>query len=283
MTRSSALLLVLAILATGFALLFLGRAGFRYYALHKIFRNPEVRHRIAMMPTRRNLPPPSHGHEVNLGFARFDAGAPGPVKVEVTWSGDTSVYVSGEDWNLVSLSLSTVKDRRAKLSIEDMKKNAGQRPQMAAVLEQMVTDPIAAEIKREQIQELPFRRWAFMSSDEFMEYLEFLALKDLSYGRNLLEVYEFSTPTSRGIVRIGVKTGDRKRAGVILASADNQWQVGVLAMTTNSSTREVATVLDPILASLEFTLPPTGTRDDVLQRLARAGIKAKTDSPEAPE
>lgn len=220
------------------------RGVFRYHTLQNLMPNlADARRRIAVTLETKTLPAPTSIQPVNLGYATFDTGTTG------------SVYIAteGDQGTVVITNAAFV------LRLGAPSETGG------------LTNLVATEIEIEKTDMLPISQVALMSQRDFRVYAITLASKaEMHWGGN--EIWSFTTPHITGIVRVGEGPDDRQRAIVHLATLDGTRNVMMLLNIAPGSSRDIAHILDPILASYQFTIDKATDRDEIKRLISQAGI-----------
>lgn len=245
------------------------RGVLRYHALYKVLKRPEARERLSIQPTWHEFAALKPVHPINLGYATFDTGATNPISIAATASG--AVLLTNRDVSIAFL-LPFAPDISSDPSIEQtVGREERAHPHIAAYLREAATDPMAAEMAVEQIRKLSFSQVLLMNNDDFLVYSFRLLLK---VGDRLgsKEVWFFTGPHTKGIVRIGQTPNDVRFANVWFVSPDGKTGIGLLLSIPEGSSNTVYTPLEPILRSFRFTINKVGDRDEIKTLIREAGI-----------
>lgn len=265
------LLLAVAILFALVVTFAVARTGLRLYALNKVLRLPAARQRLGVMPGNRALGTSALTNRVNLGYAAFSIPTSSPSLVQSGGSAGTMLVVSNNQLQLVFLppfSPQTVTSSPSGLN---------GYPRLASHVRKWQTDPIAAEVEVEQAHELPILNVATMSQDEFLLYSSMLGDKACFHrGRN--QVYSFTTPHIKGLVRIGDNPHDRKIASASIASSDGRENVGFHLYLASGASTDIGQVLDAIFSSFHFTTDSVSNGQEISNLIYSAGIRRRPDS-----
>lgn len=260
--------IVIVGLAAATVVPFLVRGGLRSCALQKVFEIPEARRRLGVMPTERTIVPPPPTAVVNLGFATFDTGSTGAVTVEARGSRGTVISATNRDFEILFMAPFSL-GQPGSSGIDSSTRT--QYPQTAARLDQLLLDPISAQIDIERSAVLPFHKVALLSKGGFIDYALRLGEK-ASLNVGCSEVFYFTTAFTRGLVRIGETQADRSRAAVMLVDLHDDLHLGFRAHAAGAETADIAQILDPILGSFRFTMSVPAAPEAVRQRISAAGI-----------
>jgi len=275
MTRnrnSFIIIVVVAVVVSACCLPLAIRGGRYYYVLHKFLKVPGVRERIAVQPTKRTLTPVAAVHPVNLGYATFDTGSTNPISIEAVASGAALLLKSGDVQMFFFLPFGPEKAVDAtSASGEVAARDARKYPHMCSYLEKLKTDFVAAEMEVEEIQLAPLSKVLFMNSDDFLLYITMLGQK-ATFSRSLNEVQFFESPEAKGIVRIGERAKDRRVAFVCFSSLDGTRKVGLRLNLAETSSEDIAGLLDPILRSFRFTTDSVDDKEKIKSLIREAGI-----------
>jgi len=252
------------------------RTSVRLYVLNKVLGLPGARQRANLAPKTKTLGSSTLTDYVNLGYAIFATGTTSKSLVQSTGSSDAGLLVSNAEFQLAMLPPFTSQSA-GNLPVALVK-----HPQTARYAQKLMVDPVAAQIEMEEAQELPLLKLAFMNRDEFLLYSTVLSEKaSLRRGRN--EVYSFTTPRIKGIVRVGDSPQDRRIASASIASLDGRENVGFHFHLGDSVSTDIGQVLDGILCSFQFTTGSVSNRDEVVSLISSAGIHRRDESlPSAP-
>jgi hypothetical protein len=281
-TKRRPLLVVVAVLGACVLIVssvFVVRGLVRWHSLHSfIERRRYARERIAVEPKTEELAAIATVRPVNLGYASFDTGSTS--SVESRSQGDGAFVVVVYDGIHVGFlppfvpgGSSALPDRAKAVSTQDGRKY----PQTMRYVQQMVKDPLAAEVAVEATSLLPFSKIVTMNKDEFLAYSLKLREKG-SHQRGLNEVRVFETRYVKGIERIGDSTTDRRVASVVFTSRDGTRCVGMHVGLEEGSSQDIAAVLDPILRSFRFTVKSVEDRAAVKALILHAGIQPEDNS-----
>jgi hypothetical protein len=131
--------------------------------------------------------------------------------------------------------------------------------------------PIQAESRIEQAQVPSLLDLARMSTSEFTFDAVILGEK-AGYRFGFSEVYIFTTPTITGIARIGETPQDRQTAIIFICSLDGSKRVG--SRVTTSPGKDVAEIVDPLLASFRFTIAAIDDAE-IKAAITKAGIQQR--------
>ena len=124
-----------------------------------------------------------------------------------------------------------------------------------------VDDPVGWYTCVEETRPPVFRKMIFMTGSEFLLYKHkvycktgFICAADFGrYGEN--EVFAFSSPTTKGIVKIGTDPENRSHALVVISSLDGKKAAQCqLSMTGNSM--DVSPLLSRLIGSFQFVETP---------------------------
>ena len=253
------------------------RGLFRWYSLHRFLERGYARERVAVEPKTNKLAAIATVGPVNLGYATFDTGSTSPVNI-CSQAGGASILVVYDDVHIGFLppfvpgGPSTQAARKRAVSREEGRNY----PRAMSYVQQMLADPLAAEVAMEATSLLPFSRILLMSKDQFLEYSLKLSHKG-SFQRGLNEVYFFESPYAKGITRTGDSTNDRRVASVVLTSPDGRHCVGIHLGVEEGSSQDIGQVLDPIVRSFRFTVDSVQDREKVKALILSAGIQREDD------
>lgn len=268
------LLLAVAILFVLPIAFVVARTALRLYALSEVLRSPESRQRLRVMPANRTFEASILTNEVNLGYAVLGIPTSGARTVQSTGSTGTMLVVSNNQLQLVFLPPFLPQ------TVVGSPSTLNAYPRLASRVWRLQSDPIAAEVETEQTCELPILKVATMGQDEFLLYLSKLGDKAcLRRGRN--EVYSFTTPHIKGLVRIGDSPQDRRVASASIASGNGRQNVGFHLYLEMSTPTDIAQVLDAILSSFHFTTESVSNGEEITNLIYSAGIRRRPDSEPA--
>ncbi len=267
-TRSSLVTVAVAVAICVLIAPLVIRGGFRYYALRRVIKLPEARERLAVQPRRRTLAALPRVHPINLGYASFDTGMTNLISIEAISSG-ASVLLTNSDLRVVFLP-PFCPEKSMDLPSASARVSANEARAHARKLE-MEADQVAAEMRMEETQLLPFSKVLFMGNDDFLLYAIRLTLKAGNRWSSR-EVQFFEGPDAKGIVRIGKASNDRRFASVFLASRDGTKAVGFQMTIPRATSNDISTSLDPILRSFHFTTDTVDNRDTIMALIRGAGI-----------
>jgi hypothetical protein len=230
------------------------RGAFRYHTVRKLLANfPYGEQRLSVSPKIKTLTTSTSIKPVNLGYATLDMGSTG--QIYVATEGDRAVVVI------------TNTDFEFRLS--------------APFAFGGPTNGVAMHIEVEETRILPISQIALMSKDNFHLYVIKLVSKaGNKWGSN--EIWSFTTPHIKGIVREGEGPDDRQGALVNLASLDGTRNLMMLVFLLHGSTKDIALALDPILASFQFTIGKVSDRDEIKKLISEAGIPIRPTNQSLP-
>lgn len=260
---------VLGIAAGPFVL----RGVLRHRTIDRLLGNiPHGRERITVMPTIKTLATvPTAVHSVNLGYATFDMGTNAPIYITAEEM-HTAVVITNADFGFRFAGPFGVGElKNSTVSLEDIAARARAGSRLARYVETQLSDMVASQIEMEQTQLLPFSRTTLLLSDDFSLYLLKLTSKARNnWGSN--EIWSFTTPYIKGIVRVGQGPTDRQRAVVYLASLDGSRNLTLMAVLLHGSTKDIGAAIEPILASFQFTIDKVPDNIEIMRLISKAGI-----------
>ena len=273
MNRFAQFLLAVTVIAGLLFAFVVVRTGLRLYALNKVLSVPAARQRLSVMPKSKSLGASTLTNSINLGYATFSARSSGPTTVQSSGSTGTMLLVSNGQFQLVFLPPFASKLTGGSSSVV----NAYRYPRLASHLQKWQVDPVAAEVETEETRELPILKVAAMNQEEFLLYSIMLADKACCRrGRN--EVYSFTAPHTKGIVRIGDSAQDRRIASASIVSQDRSENVGFHLYLRNDGSTHIGQILDDILSSFHFTTDIVGNHDEITNLISSAGIRRRDEN-----
>ena len=275
--RRLAPIIIAAGIATGIIVSLVAvRTGLRLYALNKVLKLPGARQRANLIPKTKILAGSKLTNEVNIGYASFATGSTGKTLVLSTGSSGAFLLVSNWQFHLAILP-PFASNPAANLSVAP-----DSHPKTARFTQKLQVDPVTAEVEMEEARELPLLKVAVMNQDEFLLYALTLG-KKACFRRGGNEVYSFTTPRIKGIVRVGDSPEDRRVASAFIASLDGSENVGCHLSLRDSVSADVGQVLDEILRSFQFTTTNVSNRNEITNLIFSAGIRRRDESkPDSP-
>jgi hypothetical protein len=258
------------------------RTAFRYYVVQKVLSKlPDAQLRLAVSPTVKTLTAPTSLQPVNLGYATFDMGSTSHIHIEA--AGDSAVLeVTNEDFGILLMPPFAPQGlSNSDMSHAAIAADAKAGSSLARYVETELTNSVDAEVEMEETHVLPISQIALMSKDGFYLYaLNLINKAGFTWGYN--EIYSFTTPHIKGIVRVGRAPADRQHAAVELSSVDGTRNVGMQVVLLHGSQKDIAVALDSILASFEFTIDKVRDRDEIKQLISKAGIPLRPTNQSPP-
>jgi hypothetical protein len=246
--------------------------GARWYWVNKLYRSPEMKHRVAMVPKELDVTVASatHGVTCNVGYATFVV--PVADSIELT-SSRASAGVFGMSTSLFfglvpPFDPSTLEATAFK---KDLNKLPSQHP-----LRQQLAGPDATFLDFEIYAErsLPDPLWKVVFQDRSALILNMAPLlhKASATQMGMHGVYTYSCADTRGLIRVGSEEGDRSRAFVSIENNSGTQGVGMMIQLQDGKEGDVMKILPAMLKTFRFTAEELGSVDEVKSLIAQAGI-----------
>lgn len=254
---------------------FVVRGAFRYYAVQRaLSKLPYAEERLAVLPKTRMLTASTPVQPVNLGYATFDMGTTDPIYIATVGDRGMVVITNADFGFRLTAPYAVGESTNSAIPTPDIAVRAKAGSHLARYVEMGLTDMVAAQVEMEETHILPISRIALMTKDDFYLYaLKLVSKAGLTWGDN--EIWSFTTPHIKGIVRIGEGPDDRRTAMVNLASLDGTRNLTMLVFLVRDSKADIALALDPILASFQFTIDRVRDRDEIKRLISNAGIPTR--------
>lgn len=259
------------------------RIGARWWVLRKLYRHPEAKHRVAVVPTELDLSDVqiTQGVTCNVGYAEFVIPSTYSVDLKST---DSGCAVLGETDGLWFALLAPFDPSAPDHPANGIKAELSKLPRNHP-LRRRFADPDATgldlEIHAEQC--LPPALWeaAMWNDAQFAFSTAQLFYKGSSTGGGMHSVHTYKTPETRGLVRVGKNPTDLSTAHVSMENRSGTQAVGILIRTRGDSNKDVMDSFSVILKTFRFTVETVDSEDEVKRIIAEAGILPREEEEES--
>lgn len=268
-----------------FAILLGGwRIGGRWWVLRKLYRHPDAKHRIAVVPKEIDLSDVqvAHGVICDVGYAEFVIPSSAPVDLRSTGNGCAVLGETEDIWfALLAPFDPSAPDRTAdgfKAELSKLPKSHPLRKQFASPGATGLDLEIHAEHRL-----LP-SLWEIVMWDDahFAFNTVQLFQKGSSTGGGMHSVHKYKTPDTRGLVRVGENPTDLSYAHVSMENRSGTQAVGMLFRVTGNNTNNVMNLFATVLKSFRFKAENLDSKDEVKKIIAEAGILPRKEEHESP-
>lgn len=239
---------------------------------------------MAIVPTRRTLTNQAPVHVINLGYATFDTGSTNQLFIE-SRAESAVILLTNHDIGIGFLPPhAPTKNMTSVISASEARKH----PKTFAYMMQWETDDVAAEIDCEETYLLPLLKLVFMKNDDFLLYSSKVGVK-LSWLSQCERVEGFQSPYAKGIVRYLTNSAygehPNKYLGAVgfFKSLDGNKGIGFKFQLNDPSSTNLATYLDPMLRSFQFTVDNVDDREAITALIRDAGIPQPKQVPQDEE
>ena len=267
------LLILLAVVLTA-ALPLLIRGCMRVHALNKFCSHPGVRQRLAVVPTKRTFAAAPTAGRIDIGYATFSLGGETP-RVE-TDNRFPVITVVASDFHVAFLPPFNPQ-KEIKPAFDAAAQDSKRSPAMRKELALWATGEVAREIRVEETRPLTLRELFFMPADEFETYVFRAAEKGTFASCGANEVFSFTSPTAKGVVRIGSSPSDRHRIQAMIVSPDNIRGVSVIFNVENPPPTGLPPAVESLLASFAFTVDRIEGDEQIKKLILGKGIPAAAE------
>lgn len=240
----------------------------RYRIIRVCIANNEVRHRIEIKPTTKQLPLFSDPKtRISLGYAQLDLGIVGPVIIHSHGDG-TWLSLTNETVQIAFVPPFPYDSHSTESSALDEVNLQGNTSKFQSIKASWVDAQYTVECTTLE----PVWRWLTMSNDRFALYSINL-LGKLSYGHwGHRQIFFFNTPHLKGLTRVGCVPDDSHNAFVTVASRDDQQNVAFEFRLAPKARLTMDDALKPVLSSFQFTGTALTNKAEIAAVIRAAGI-----------
>ena len=256
------------------------QVGARWYMLRKVYRHPQARHRVAIVPTELDLATSQvpQGVTCNVGYAEFIVPSVSSVKLKSS----SGIAVLGESEALTFAFLAPWDPSAPNSTAESFKSELSKLPEGNPVREELA-GPDATHldllVNMERTTPEPFLTVLFQDQHLFvfrtMQLILKGAMQDGSHS-----VHTYATPHTRGLIRVGKDEADVSYAHVSIENQSGTQAVGMLAHLPEGKPGDITHILPPLLKTFRFTAEHLDSEDEITELIARAGIPPKPEDQE---
>ncbi len=259
------------------------QVGARWYMLHKVYRHPQARHRVAIVPTELDLAAMQvpQGVTCNVGYAEFIV----PSVSSVELKSSSGIAVLGES-DVLSFAFLAPWDPSAPSSTAETFKSELSKLPEGNPLREELAGPDATHldllINMERTTPEPFLTVLFQDQHLFVFRTMQLILKGgMQDGSH--SVHTYSTEHTRGLIRVGKNEGDVSYAHVSIQNRTGTEAVGMIARLPDGKSGDITQILPPLLKTFRFTVEHLDSEDEITKLITQAGIPPKPEEQETEE
>lgn len=266
----------LIIIAAGVVLIPLGwHVGSRAYVLRRLYGNPRMRERMAVVVEELDLSETSVAEKAvcSIGYAEFSLLSADDLCIK---SMEESILAGESRW----LEFFFLKPFHATLSsLHDGElQSEGAASRQSDPFAQLICDPDATaldlSLAMENVRPVSFWEGVFMGRGEFSTRTARLACKGLySIGRD--GVYTYATAHTRGLVYIGKDKDDSRRAHAQIESSSGNQAVGVHVLIPEGQDGDIVEHLRVLLKTFRFTGDEPPSDEQLAEMIRAAGIEPR--------
>lgn len=254
------------------------QVGARWYMLRKMYRHPQARHRVAIVPSELDLVTLNvqQGFTCNVGYAEFIVPYVSSVQLNSSYSGTA---ILGESDALTFALLAPWDPSAPDNTAESFKRELLKLPE-GNPLRAELADPDATHldllINMEQTVPDPFLTVLFHNRHLFafrtMQMILKGSMQDGSHS-----VHTYTTPHTRGLIRVGKDEADVSYAHASIENRTGTQAVGMLAHLPDGNQGDIKQFLLPLLKTFQFTVENLDSEDEIIKLIAHAGITPKPE------
>ena len=259
------------------------QVGARCYMLRKVYRHPQARHRVAIVPTQLDLATLQvpQGVTCNVGYAEFVI--PSAPSVDLKSSG--GIAVIGESDTLTFAFLPPWDPSAPDSTAESFKSELSKLPE-SNPLRAELADPDATHldllINMERMTPEPFLTVLFQDQHLFAFRTMQLILKGAMQDGSR-SVHTYATPHTRGLILVGKDETDVSYAQVSIENQSGTQAVGMLAHLPDGKPGDITQILPPLLKTFRFTAEHLNSEDEISELIARAGVPPRPEDQKTGE
>lgn len=256
------------------------QVGARWYMLRKVYRHPQARHRVAIVPSELDLATLQvpQGVTCNVGYAEFIV----PSVSSVELKSSSGIAVLGESELLTFAFLAPWDPSAPSSTAESFKSELATLPE-GNLLREELADPDATHldllVNMERTTPEPFLTVIFQDQHLFafrtMQLILKGAMQDGSHS-----VHTYATPHTRGLIRVGKDEADVSYAHVSIENQSGTQAVGMIARLPDGKSGDITQTLPSLLKTLRFTVEHLDSENEITEMIAHAGIPPKPEDQE---